>query len=163
MREIGKRFLIALLLCCAFYQSSFGQTEFEQIFVIQKFSGGGEDLTAGVLESKSFIRFYKFPNEDLLNLSIEFEADTSALYGYLLDFEYEEYPANGDYVPYEKMTFKWQVHDDFESTDYVLPGELLVYHKANADIYTLKLINTDGNLMKVEGYIDGTQNFGEED
>jgi hypothetical protein len=153
--------VIAVILC--FCQSIQGQTEFEQIFIIQKFSGGGEDLTAGVLESKSFIRFYKFPNEDLLNLSIEFEADTSALYGYLLDFEYDEYPANGDYVPYEKMTFKWQVHDDFENTDYVLPGELLVYHKANADIYILKLINTDGNLMKVEGYIDGTQNFGEED
>lgn len=139
--------------------SAFSQTEFEQIFVIQKFSGGGEDLISGILESKGFIRFYKFPNEDLLNLSIEFEVDTSALYGYLLDFEYEEYPAEGDYVPYEKMSFKWQVHDDFENTDYVWPGELLVYHKPNAEIYTLKLINTEGNLIKVEGYIEGTQNF----
>jgi hypothetical protein len=153
--------VIAVILC--FCQSIRAQTEFEEIFVIQKFSGGGEDLTAGVLESKSFIRFYKFPNEDLLNLSIEFEADTSALYGYLLDFEYDEYPANGDYVPHEKMTFKWQVHDDFENADYVWPGELFVYHKANVDIYTLKLINTDGNLIKVEGYIEGTQNFEEEE
>jgi hypothetical protein len=161
MREIGKRMLLVLFLWCACDQNICGQTEFEQMFVIQKFSGGGEDLTSSILESKSFIRFYKFPNEDLLNLSIEFEVDTSALYGYLLDFDYEEYPAKEDYVPYEKMTFKWQVHDDFENIDYVWPGELFVYHKAHADIYTLKLINTDGNLIKVEGYIEGTQNFEE--
>jgi hypothetical protein len=161
MREIGKRMLFVFLLLGSTFQTLLGQTEFEQIFVIQKFSGAGEDLTSSVLESKSFIRFYKFPNEDLLNLSIEFETDTSALYGYLIDFDYEEYPAEGDYVSYEKMTFKWQVHDDFDNTDYVWPGELLVYHKSNADIYTLKLINTDGNLIKVEGYIDGTQNFEE--
>lgn len=159
--KMKKKYVLVLAVILSFCQTIFCQTEFEEIFVIQKFSGAGKDLTSSFLESKSFIRFYKFPKEDLFNLSIESEVDTSALYGYLIDFDYEEYTAEGDYVPYEKMTFKWQVHDDFDNTDYVWPGELLVYHKANVDIYTLKLINTDGNLIKVEGYIDGTQNFEE--
>jgi hypothetical protein len=81
----------------------------------------------------------------------------------LEDFDFEEFPAEKDNVPFEKMTFNWEFHNDFNNIDSVWPGELFVYHKANADVYTLKFINSDGNLIKIEGYIKGTQNFGEED
>lgn len=160
---MNKMYLLILAFLLNPFNSLLAQTSFEQFFAVQNAQRGGENITLGFTANKSFIRFYKFEKQDYLNLSIENEEDTMALYGLLTDFDYEEVPeANGN-VAFEKMSFNWEFHDDYENTDSVWPGELIIYHKANADVYTLKLIDLNGELLRIEGYVKGTQNFGKED
>lgn len=161
MREIGKRMLFVLLLLGSTFQTLLGQTEFEQIFVIQKFENNGENLTFKILDRNNFFRFYNLPNDESLYLNFEAVGDTSMMYGFLDNFQFEEFPSQNQNVPFDKLTFSWVFHDDFDNEDLIWPGELIVYHKSTVDAYTLKLINTNGNLIKVEGYIEGTQNFEE--
>ena len=163
MREIGKIILVLMFVIVGNSFSAFGQTEFEQIFIIQKSENDGEDLMANIIENDNLIRFYNLPNDEALYLSFEAAGDTSMLYGQLSDFNFEEFPAEKDNVSFEKMTFNWELHNDWENSDSVWPGELFVYHNANADAFKLKFINANGHLIKFEGYIKGTQNFSNED
>ncbi len=163
MRNLGKNFLFLVVICLTLTQTSFAQTEFESVFVIQKYVNDGENLTKDAIDNQNFIRMYGFPNDESIYLSIEAVEDTSMVYGYFDELEFEEFPANGEQVAYEKMSFKWVFHDDFAGDDSVWPGELFMYHQPNMDVYTLKFITIDGKLVQFEGYIEGTQNFGEEE
>ena len=163
MRKIGKIMLVLMFVIVGNSFSAFGQTELEKIFIIQKFENDGENLMAKIIENDNLIRFYMMPNDEALYLSFEVAGDTSMLYGQLSDFDFEEFLAEKNNVPFEKMTFNWEFHNDWENTDSVWPGELLVYHNANADAFKLKFIDGSGHLIKLEGYIKGTINFSEED
>jgi hypothetical protein len=163
MRKLGRKMLFLTFVIVGSSFSAFAQTEFEQILKIQKFLNNGENLMSSVLENDNFFRFYNLPNDETLYLSFEAVGDTSMMYGFLDEFDFDEFPQIGDEVAYEKMTFSWVFHDDFDNDDSVWPGELFIYHQTNMDVYTLKFITVDGKLIKAEGYIDGTQNFGEED
>ena len=163
MRNMSRKILFLVVICLSLLQTSFGQTEFESVFVIQKYVNDGENLTKDALEAQNFIRMYSFPEDDFMYLSIEAADDTSMVYGYLDELNFEEFPVNGEEVAYEKMSFKWVFHDDYAGDDSVWPCELFIYHQPNMDVYTLKFITIDGKLVQIEGFIEGTQNFGEKE
>ena len=163
MRNMGRKILFLVLMCLSLSQTIFAQTEFESVLVIQKYVNDGENLTKDAIEAQNFIRMYSFPNDDFMYLSIEAVDDTSMVYGYLDELNFEEFPEKGEEVAYEKMSFKWVFHDDYAGDDSVWPGEMLIYHQPNMDVYTLKFITIDGKLVQIEGYIEGTQNFGNDE
>jgi hypothetical protein len=163
MRGIRRKILFLVVMCFSISQTFYGQDDFESVLVIQKYLNDGENLTKDALENQNFLRLYGFPGDDYIYLSIEAVDDTSMVYGYLDELEFAEFPVNGEEVAYEKMSFKWVFHDDYAGDDSVWPGTLFIYHQPNMDVYTLKFITIEGKLVQFEGYIEGTQNFGEDE
>lgn len=66
-----------VVMCLSLLQTTFAQTEYESVFVIQKYVNDGENLTKDAIEAQNFIRMYSFPNDDFMYLSIEAVDDTS--------------------------------------------------------------------------------------
>jgi hypothetical protein len=153
-----RNILLIFALLFFFSSYSFAQNQ-KKLFELRllKFEKNGVDYTNWIAERKQSFIFYTNDGEDYLTNYCNSCTDNTQSHGRVYNFtEYDSGAETDKQYAFTHYTFTWRYFNSYDNESGSADMNLFIIHKPNGSTFILKMILSNMDILKYEGYIEET-------